>query len=1064
MFSPIDSFCGTEYHPESVKGLVYGRGSIDGVNEPIFLKIYVSVIRESPGVGGQTLDDIQAALDDLYQDFVPHNIFFENDCEIIEITDARIKEIDSLNQKIGYNWLSSTLDFFLFNDSLDFNGGASFMHEDGIDIFISPKEETAGQSIAKVPIPSTALWLRGPLNLLDHTLSHEMGHCLGLWHTFHNTHGPPSNNLNLCELVVDDADLYNNMAADTTGDYVRDTPADPNGLWRDTICERNFIEYFNHVLLDTRCYFSPAGAFFQDTSGKEYRPLVDNLMSYNYGNNCDPTFTLGQRDRMRTLIETKLNHVVVSPTNNNLEIPQTITWPNSEYVSGDLIIKSGATLTIDSNIVFSFNSDSKIIIEPNATLKLYGKLTSGCFKSIWKGVEVWGDSTKSQIMIGGVRGQGRLQMYENSIIENAVTAVQLFGPDGAGGQILCGGAKFINNKTGIEFAPFTNFYPWKPTQPARYTANFTGCTFEVNDDFPHIGNLNAHVWMNGVDGIVFSGCTFSNLSSFKANDPLLYGYGIFSNNSRFIVKPLCTTNIRPCNEFKRSEFKDLGYGVHAQGGAKPYEILSTDFTECLVGVRNRGVTGGKLLFNNVKIGEGISTRSLQIRSVGFAFEDDIAGFTCEENSFIGGGVNKIFENNRGIVMDSTGNNYKEIRRCTFESLDHGIFVQGSNFGPDLDGDPSGLLILCNDNTNNSFDIDVANLGSLDWDQGLFDQFLNDYLPAGNTFNETRDININTSNYDTELRYYIWEDAPLTHTPDQVWGLVKNTFKSEENNCEQNYFDSSSNEDNSLNVSQLLQKYDNAKYSLETIEDNTSEQNQNRRKYYKSLMDKFAYQIFELELNDTSNYEQGKVIAALSRFQDYQSELSITDFFIAQNDWNMATQTLSNILDKYTLSDIESADLNDFNYVFNLVTGKDLNNLDSMTLSNLYDLDSIGGNAQTWVRNILTVHGAHYPLEINESEGIEERNSFPTPTFNAIPGVLTVFPNPANDYVRFTIASSKPNLSLIIRDLNGKIVFSNSDFSNNQVNWNLEESPSGIYFYQLINSKELLSAGKIIVNK
>ena len=769
---------------------------------------------------------------------------------------------------------------------------------------------------------------------------------------------------------------------------------------------------------------------------------------------------------------------------NDIIINSNQAWSNSTHISGNLIIESGATLTINPNSIITFSDNSKVIVEPNGKLELFGTLTSGCHYSFWLGVEIWGsESATNQLPSGGVIPQGRIVMHSNSLIENAKTAVKLYHPElgHAGGQIVCNGANFINNEIGVDFAPFTNSYPWNPNQPIPYAASFRGCTFEVNDNFPHSGimledtllrpRLNAHILLKGVDGIQIRGCKFFNNSSFRTNNPRDFGYGIFSDNSSFKVIPFCSTTSNPCNDndLVHSEFIDMGYGVYVQNSLEPFEILDSKFWDCHVGVRSEGVHG-ELLFNELWVGDATLSTSSFVESFGFVFNGDISGLVCEENYFRARG-HKLDQFNVGLLMDNTGNNFKEVRRNSFFRLDEGILVQNVNFGIDQDGNEAGLLILCNENDgNDDVDIKVAENGSLDWDQGIFNSIQDKFIPASNVFSNrvgaSRWDGGIVNNGDEELRYHINDNAGSEYYPTPVVGQVLDSLTSLENFCTQNYYKPSSGVVPPIVARlQLIQKYQEAEANLALIADDASELGRKKRKQLKSEMDTYAYQILIEELNDSLTYSDDKVIAALKRFKDYQSELSIAKFYISQKNWGMATQTLTGIANLYALSASESTDLNDFNYVYNLVSEKDLSNLDSATLANLYDLDQIGGNAQTWVRSMLTLHGAHYPLELTTEGEVSERSHTEQISKKVVPGLLSVFPNPASDYVRFITASSAEHQTLMIRDLNGRILFRKTGFSENEtVDWLTEDNPSGIYIYQLVADTRLLSTGKIILNK
>ena len=58
----------------------------------------------------------------------------------------------------------------------------------------------------------------------SHIISHEMGHVLFLWHTHHGTY-PEGGDPNQCMELVDGSN------STICGDYISDTPADPNIKW-----------------------------------------------------------------------------------------------------------------------------------------------------------------------------------------------------------------------------------------------------------------------------------------------------------------------------------------------------------------------------------------------------------------------------------------------------------------------------------------------------------------------------------------------------------------------------------------------------------------------------------------------------------------------------------------------------------------------------------------------------------------------------------------------------------------------------------------------------------------
>ena len=148
-------------------------------------------------------------------------------------------------------------------------------HTNAIDIYVVPEDSWTRVGIAD-SIPSTALIVRN-----DHrntsALPHEMGHCLGLYHTHHGTWDEKdSNDKRQCQEFVDGSN------STTCGDYISDTPADPC-IWSTNTCAYTGI--------------------IKDGHKQKYSPDASNYMSYAYPP-CRTKFTNGQIERMRKSIDT----------------------------------------------------------------------------------------------------------------------------------------------------------------------------------------------------------------------------------------------------------------------------------------------------------------------------------------------------------------------------------------------------------------------------------------------------------------------------------------------------------------------------------------------------------------------------------------------------------------------------------------------------------------------------------------------------------------------------------------------------------------------------------------
>ncbi|RRD56135.1 M43 family zinc metalloprotease [Tannerella forsythia] len=177
-------------------------------------------------------------------------------------------------------------------------------HENAIDIYVLGTSTTwIGSGLAN-GIPSTALIIHGK-HYNTSTLPHEMGHCLGLYHTHHGTiYEEGSDDTNQCAEFVDGSN------SSICGDYISDTPADPN-RWSNNSCS-----------------YIGTGV---DGHGDSYTPNASNYMSYAH-KPCRTLFSDLQIDRMKLFI------------NNTPSLQQVIDY----NISGPSFVCDQATYTIQN--------------------------------------------------------------------------------------------------------------------------------------------------------------------------------------------------------------------------------------------------------------------------------------------------------------------------------------------------------------------------------------------------------------------------------------------------------------------------------------------------------------------------------------------------------------------------------------------------------------------------------------------------------------------------------------------------------------------------------------------
>ncbi|NUQ24014.1 MAG: T9SS type A sorting domain-containing protein [Saprospiraceae bacterium] len=1029
-----------------------GLENISNVDGPYYIRIYTHIVRTSNGTGGQTIQGVEEAINILQQDFSSHNIFFVWDCNINYIDEDLHYFQDICNQFYpGYIFLSNP-------------------HTDGIDIYFF--DENQNQNCGRAAnIPSAAFYISGiypgdPSISLSrsHVISHEMAHCLGLFHTHHGTF-PEGGNDNPC------SELVNGSNCSICGDYVCDTPADPNQHFEVLfpICE------WQEVIMDI--------------NNHPYNPDEKNIMSYTHPK-CMDYFTSEQGLRMRQMISfsSVLQDCLIDPDFVGHTITGNTTWttantPNNGnfLIGGDLVIEGGATLTINAGVTVHFGEQSRLIIKPNARLTLYGALTGmGCRGYTWQGVKVWGSApSQSQYAVGGVKAQGSIDCMSGSLIENAKVGIQLYGPTYtlAGGQISCIGATIKNCPIGVEFAPYQNFWPFSlPTgqqgQPRNYVGSFTSISFLTNDDYPHSQPFHSFVHMTGVNGIRLSGCSYINIRAIQGSSLADWGYGIFANDAGFSVTSQCSGNPvpypGPCESYIHSGFKGLGYGVYTARIVtnRPYTVRQANFEKCFVGIRNKSVTGSTLLFNNFTLGQLPSTDPTGDQ-VGVIFETDVAGFTCEENEFIG--VSGNAETTIGTICINTGIANKTIRRNNFHGLTFGNLSNQQNASQLPQDGIRGLYYDCNRN----FDVDDKDFsvpnGSIKERQGL--EFDNQgqiiYNAAGNRFSYT---GIDFSNLGAPIQYF-YNPFGQNEEPLAIEGDV---FKipADTNTCPVTYCEPPcrTEEEIALVKSDFYQQKDLFLAAKASYAANPTDESARQMAYRQRMMDEDAYMVVIHELYDTIGFSADTLRTWLAHLGSLEGDLWLAGERLGSGNVQAALSLLNSAIGKYQLAGEGQADIGNYQAILGLLDGKPFYGLDAATLQSVRGYLDADGYAEGWAKSILTLYGGHFPAEyIKDGGSIEERSMEVggSPDMAHQPEWVRASPNPARDLVNFSVSLPEgvKEAALRIFDVNGRQVHAQSGLAQaGSYIWQTGAHPSGVYFYHLTADGKVLRSGKIILNK
>jgi hypothetical protein len=288
------------------------------------INIYIHIIRTSAGTGGLTTAQVDNAIAVMSDDYSSMNICFT---------------------EIGRSYINNNT-YYNFTSGLFSSLVAQNPHTNAIDIYLLPAVGYGGRADG---IPGSALVLDGGYAGTK-VLSHEMGHCLGLYHT-HSGLG--------CGDYANCAEAINGSNCASCGDRVCDTPADP-------------------------CLSGLVNASCAYTGGSGYTPLTNNIQSYTTPG-CMMNFTAGQSSRIHTMIsnspilQSVLSSTSCCPTNI------TITTPLSSNTKQEC--SNGITASSSANVSSGYiwyDAGRFVLLNPGFVTNLSSNL-SGHFSAFIEG-------------------------------------------------------------------------------------------------------------------------------------------------------------------------------------------------------------------------------------------------------------------------------------------------------------------------------------------------------------------------------------------------------------------------------------------------------------------------------------------------------------------------------------------------------------------------------------------------------------------------------------------------------------------------------------------------------
>lgn len=261
--------------------------SINDFTAPYYVRVFIRIVREDNGtLPGCTMEQAIQNFDEMNAQYNAHNICFQ----LVGIDFVNDTYLNNFNTAAN---IESVYPNYIRNNNLDVDGAMTiFIHYNYLN--------NNGSSGNAYGVPnnflSVARWAATSTNV--HSIfGHEMGHCLGLYHTFDKYNGSQEsvtrNNGNNC---------YN---CDVEGDLCCDTPADyPNS--------QNYTS-------SSTCNYSRI--FANSCDDLQYNPSTINIMSYQPWSCISFTgtaLTANQRTRMHASILNPFSPIFSRVAEDNL--------------------------------------------------------------------------------------------------------------------------------------------------------------------------------------------------------------------------------------------------------------------------------------------------------------------------------------------------------------------------------------------------------------------------------------------------------------------------------------------------------------------------------------------------------------------------------------------------------------------------------------------------------------------------------------------------------------------------------------------------------------------------
>lgn len=531
---------------------------------------------------------------------------------------------------------------------------------------------------------------------------HELGHTLGLQHTYHLDYGVPRGALEIGYTTAQESE--NDYLADVFGNfgafYAKTHPRPVDNTGCGTLAAATANSYDG-------CTNNCMGG---NTFGNYRSPMQIGRMHRNaYFLNCrNFIYNTYPAD------ETQPDPYYGQGQQYPLNVSTNETWDFDIKMYNDIRVKANATLTITCKVRMPHYSN--IIVEPGGKLVIDGgTITSDLPNDLWRGIMVQGVSTANQD--GGA--QGVVEMVHGATIENALEGI-VAGDDRvndyskSGGIVKISNAVFHNNVRSIAFWSYKNFTTWPSYRELPNRSFIQVAKFLIDDNISKRPYAQVSLWE--VSGIKIEGCSFLNDMSPERRAALggsNGGDGIVSDGANYLVTDYCPGTMLgvPCTDATiiPSHIRGFFRGVFAYNSVldRNFTVTKTFFEKNAYGIYTAAVNAVAIQKDSFKIED---PTTLVRRPIGYR---NLAStwFQVQFNKFAPISYTKGFspafpdrpyyiypENTIGALVEESGSDMNRIDGNRYDFLMAGNYSQGCNTNGEkpLDLDNKGLEFLCND--------------------------------------------------------------------------------------------------------------------------------------------------------------------------------------------------------------------------------------------------------------------------------------------------------------------------------------------------------------------------------